>query len=607
MSAINRTTSPVDPNPSCQINGISTNVSMELSGQSINKTDQVAQQAFSNGVHAVLAFDPEHLEEHLSTKNQTGPTLIFSTKSGGQGFSRSVALTKKSDNKDDTERVFDTKRIKKQKKLFAEWKFSMTLTKDFHVKCLDLSTGLVILEHNGKFFGKYNMNDLGLFQPELTPHPRGGGILQLLRDVQSITDPQGKFQKPSEKELLKRADLHKELVGRIVANIKPETGGKLRGHYMTENKGNDAGHQALGTQKSDGAKKIIDNKKWMPSLELFQKFYHVEQNREQGKSDYFQLTQSGKSAFNDLCKVQELQKILEKNLASKIAEKEKEKKRFLLQQPNNLTGLQKITDDLNALIDAQNELKEIKPISVTFPIMLLNRRLSVKVHEMDAQGNYQRDSRGNLKEVKREIKGHKLLQPIPPEKYYLYGIKPHDHQRAAEIRNDYIEMFARTGEEVLGSFINEANTYRSFFTFWKKTSHVFPADAQVKTDMGGIVMQAASTPSSDPALNRSIQYAENHDTGNKVAKESRMADFLIHSVITTTKDFQDGIRGYNRAPKIVQKVFQDGLKQYQTKSAAISCIGESVSDSFTASAFLTGDGLFKDPQNDAVFKKRYLS
>lgn len=588
MSAISGTAfkSVEDLEPSFQMTGIATDVGMELLGQSIpasttKKTDQVAQQALSNGVHAVLAFDPEHLEEHLSTKNQTGPTLIFSTKSGGQGFSRSVALTKKSDNKDDTERVPDTKRIKKQKELFAEWKFRMTLTKDFHVKCLDLSTGLVILEHNEKFFGKYNMNDLGLFQPEPTLHqpmPRGGGILQLLRDVQSITDPQGMFQKPSEKELRKRADLHKKLVGQIVANIKPETGGKLCGHYMTENKGNDAGHQALGTQKSEGAKKIIDNGKWMSSLELFQKFYHVEQNKDPGGSDRFQLTESGKSAFNDLCKVQDLQRILKQNLASEIAQKKQEEKQLLLRQPNNPTDLQKVTEDLNALIDAQKELTKIKPISVTFPIMLLNMTLPTGLPSNQMQ----------------EIQGKQLLSI------------PTNNQSDDKLRNDLIEMFARKGEEILGSCINQENTYRSFSTFWKKTPRVFPADAQVKTDMGGIVMQAASSPSSDPALNRSIQYAENHDTGNKVAKESRMADFLIHSVITTTKDFQHGIRGYNQAPKIVQEVFQASLDAYQDEHAELN-IGGRVSTRLTASAVRTGDGLFKISQNDAVFKKRYLS
>jgi hypothetical protein len=542
--------------PCAHISNVSTNI------------NQLAQQCIRDGIHITLAppppysfnqpFDRNSMPEQY-IKDGKSPTLIFSTKSGGQGFKRSVDLTKKSKDKDDTRRIPDQKRIEEQTKLFMEWKHTMGLDANIEVEHLGLKDGLVILKRNGQFIGKYNMKDLGVFEPN-GPITGGGGIKQMFRDVSSC-----ELQKDTLRAI---ADKHEELVAKMLANVEPETGGKLRGHYITENRGNVQGHRAFQMPMSDGAKKIIKNEKWMPSFELFKAFGFMEPERSPGKSDHFKLTPSGKDALNDLCKVRQLQMILEKNLASKIAEKEKEKTSLSSPTPNNTRGLQRITEELNALTNAQQELKEIQPISVTFPIMLFNTTI------LNPNSN-------------SSIKGKDLFS------------------EKGKLRNDLIEEFARKGEGIIGGFIDQENTHRNFSTFWKKTIDSNPADAQVKTDMGGIAMQAASSTSSDPALNRLIQYAENHGTGNKVAQESRMADFLIHSVIAPpTENLQYGIRSYNQAPEIVQDVFEQSLREHQMVN--LPKMADLVSPTFAASAFSTGDGLFVKPENGATFKI-YLS
>lgn len=543
----------------------------------------VATEALRPGVQMVLhgdhllnqEFDREHLERYGSGE----PTLYFSTQSGGRGTKRTVELKKEAEGTEKKERVPDEERKKELKELFFEVKHTLGLGSDVVVVHLGIADGSLILEYpdptdpEKKITAKYNLNDLGLFEPHGKIH-HGGGLKQLFRDIHGI--------EPSRTYLEKRGEKCGELLKKIGKTIKPETGGKLRGHYLLETRGNVKGHQAFDVPMSDGAAKIIRKEGWTPSTKLLEKFGYVDREKRTARSDQFSLNAKGKEATKDLFNAMQLQEILRHNLMKKIRDKEAEIERLHPEDPTDAESLRAVNADLEALEGVLAELNGIQPIAVTYPLMLLNQTFTVNVYKMRSDGTFERETDGTPKKDNRQIKGRDLLKPIPPADYHKFGICPGDHREAACVHQEHLALFASKGEEVLGELIDGGNMHRTFPKLWNKEVEKHPVDAQVKADMGGVVMQAGAIPSSEPTLDGIIRYAEGHKSGSQVAQESRMASFLVHTVMReSTTDTNYAFREFNREPQVVRDIFDVSLRLFQERRIA-NVNGRGIPDRFTS-------------------------
>lgn len=528
-------------------------------------------------------FDREHLDRYGSGE----PTLYFSTQSGGRGIKRTVELKKEAEGAEKKERVPDEERKKELKELFLEVKHTLGLGKEVVVVHLGIADGSLILEYpdptdpDKKITAKYNLNDLGLFEPHGEIH-HGGGLKQLFRDIYGI-----EMSRPA---LEKRNTKCSELLKKIGKTIKPETGGKLRGHYLLENRGNVQGHQAFHLPMSGGAAKIIRGEGWTPSTKLLEKFGYVDREKRTARSDQFSLNRNGKEATTDLFNAMQLQEILRHNLQAKIQQKQAEKGRLHPEDPADAESLRDVNADLEALKGVLTELNHTQPIAVTYPLMLLNKTFTVNVYEMGSDGSYERETDGRPKRIDRQIKGKDLLKPIPESDYHKFGISPGDHQEAARVHQEHLALFASKGEEILGELIDGGNMHRTFPKLWNKEVEKHPVDAQVKADMGGVVMQAGAIPSAEPTLDGIIRYAESHESGSKVAQESRMASFLVHTVKREgTTDTNYALREFNREPQVVRDVFDMSLRRFQQRRVS-DVNGRGIPDKFTSGDWQKKEG-----------------
>lgn len=497
-----------------------------------------------------LPYDEADVDQYVNDVN-----LTLGNRSDGSGLKRTVGLTKKSDDKDETERVPDEKRQGKLKVKTGKLKHALGLTKDYVIEHYGLGSQIIIIKHkDGRFIGKFNLRDLGLLEPD-GPIVGGGGLIQLFR----ITNPGTIFSK-AELEA-KRAELNK-INQELREIVEPETGKKFRGDAgLNEAMGAAEGHRPLQHMSGSNAHKLLSSKDGGLNHKTLESLGHVDRSRISGRRTRFTFNPKGKAAFEAIARAHALQEILLYNLGKKIDEKTAERNPLLPRSEGTAAELDRLDQEIRQLESARKEIFEVyerrradspgffnmiarirgkggyegytTSPAVVLPILLLHQEFKIKVYELDATGEHVRERDGTPKMIEKRFTFHDIYKsradmadPAFKQRFALA-----DDENLDAFRNKLIRAASEQAVVKLKELISVNNPHRSFPKVWNvKDAKWQKQDDQLVTDAGGIIHQMLARPSSEPSFLALSQFVESQEA-SKLAKGSRAAAFLGFSAL----------------------------------------------------------------------------